>query len=128
MRPAWTGAKATPMPSAAAVSTAFRHLSPEDADRLTQFAAEPVVAATPALSVVVPCYNESEALPLFMVRMIAACEAAVGSSYELLLINDGSRDGTWPLIESLSAASPRVIGVNLARNHGHQLASPPGSA
>ena len=79
--------------------------------------------AAPALSVVVPCYNESEALPLFMVRMIAACEAAVGSSYELLLINDGSKDGTWPLIESLSAASPRVVGIDLGpQSRGHQLA------
>jgi glycosyltransferase involved in cell wall biosynthesis len=114
------------MPSAAAVSPAFRHLRSEDAERLAQFgetvSPEPSVAAAPALSVVVPCYNEAEALPLFMVRMIAACEAAVGSSYELLLINDGSKDGTWPLIESLAAASPRVMGVNLARNHGHQLA------
>jgi glycosyltransferase involved in cell wall biosynthesis len=114
------------MPSAAAVSTAFRHLRSEDADRLAQFSetftVEPAVEATPALSVVVPCYNESAALPLFMVRMLAACEAAVGSSYELLLINDGSKDNTWSLIESLSAASPRVVGINLARNHGHQLA------
>jgi dolichol-phosphate mannosyltransferase len=54
--------------------------------------------------------------------MVAACEAVAGSSFELLLINDGSRDATWPKIQEMAALHPGVVGVNLARNYGHQLA------
>ena len=74
------------------------------------------------VSVVAPCYNEEETLPAFVERMIAACQAAAGSSYELILVNDGSRDATWSLISGFADSQPGVVGVNLARNHGHQLA------
>lgn len=76
----------------------------------------------PALSVVAPCYNEEGSLAAFAARMAAACRAAVGEDYELILVNDGSRDRTWRIIEAEAVANPRVFGVNLARNHGHQLA------
>ncbi|MDB5447126.1 MAG: glycosyltransferase [Phenylobacterium sp.] len=79
-------------------------------------------AAGPALSVVAPCYNEQETLPAFVGRMVEACRAVAGESFELLLVNDGSRDGTWPLILQLAETNPGVIGVSLARNYGHQLA------
>jgi dolichol-phosphate mannosyltransferase len=75
-----------------------------------------------ALSVVAPCYNEEQTLPAFVERMVAACRAAAGDSFELLLVNDGSRDATWPKIQALAQATPGVVGVNLARNYGHQLA------
>jgi dolichol-phosphate mannosyltransferase len=74
------------------------------------------------LSVVAPCYNEEATLPAFVQRMEAACQAAVGQDYELILVNDGSRDATWSIIEGLAEFRPGVVGVNLARNHGHQLA------
>jgi dolichol-phosphate mannosyltransferase len=48
--------------------------------------------------------------------------------YEILLVNDGSTDETWPLLVSLSAADPHVVAVNLSRNHGHQLALTAGLA
>jgi polyisoprenyl-phosphate glycosyltransferase len=76
----------------------------------------------PALSVVIPCYNEAECLPLLHQRVSAAARAAVGDDHEIVLINDGSRDGTWPAMQALSAQDPRVVAVNLSRNHGHQLA------
>ena len=76
----------------------------------------------PALSVVAPCYNEEETLPAFVTRMVGACRAVTGESFELLLVNDGSRDATWARIQELAAATPGVVGVNLARNYGHQLA------
>ena len=75
-----------------------------------------------ALSVVAPCYNEEESLPTFVTRMTAACRALAGESFELLLINDGSRDSTWLQIQRLTETTPGVVGVNLARNYGHQLA------
>jgi dolichol-phosphate mannosyltransferase len=76
----------------------------------------------PALSVVAPCYNEEETLPVFVGRMVAACRAVAGDSFELLLVNDGSRDGTWPQIQEMARRHAGVVGVNLARNYGHQLA------
>lgn len=75
-----------------------------------------------ALSVVAPCYNEEEGLAAFVERMVGACRAVVGDSYEILLVNDGSRDATWPKIQEMAARWPGVVGVNLARNYGHQLA------
>jgi dolichol-phosphate mannosyltransferase len=79
-------------------------------------------ASGPALSVVAPCYNEEETLPAFVTRMVAACQAVAGDSFELLLVNDGSRDATWAKIQEMAALHPGVVGVNLARNYGHQLA------
>ena len=73
------------------------------------------------MSVVVPCYNEVEVLPAFCERMTAACRAT-GMSYEIILVNDGSHDGTWELIRGLCAADPAFVGIDLSRNHGHQLA------
>jgi dolichol-phosphate mannosyltransferase len=79
-------------------------------------------SGAPALSVVAPCYNEEETLPVFTARMVAACQAVAGESFELLLVNDGSRDDTWSQIQAMAARHPGVVGVNLARNYGHQLA------
>jgi polyisoprenyl-phosphate glycosyltransferase len=79
-----------------------------------------------ALSVVVPCFNESECLAVFHARAKAACEALVGDSYEIVLVDDGSSDATWAGIAALSASNPGVAGVKLMRNHGHQLASTAG--
>jgi polyisoprenyl-phosphate glycosyltransferase len=80
------------------------------------------------LSVVAPCYNEEGALPAFVARMSAAARAVAGEAFELVLVNDGSRDATWPCIRALSLDNPRVLGVNLSRNHGHQLAVTAGLA
>ena len=76
----------------------------------------------PALSVVIPCYNEEACLPELHRRIAAAAEAAVGASYEIVLVNDGSRDASWAMMQGLSRADPRVVAINLSRNHGHQLA------
>jgi dolichol-phosphate mannosyltransferase len=76
----------------------------------------------PRLSVVAPCYNEEGSLPVFVERTVAAAHAAVGDDYELILVNDGSRDATWSLIEAAARTRGGIVGVNLARNHGHQLA------
>ena len=74
------------------------------------------------LSVVVPCFNERETLPELHRRVSDVCRACVGRSYELVLVNDGSTDGTWDLLAALAARDPHVVAVNLSRNHGHQLA------
>jgi dolichol-phosphate mannosyltransferase len=76
----------------------------------------------PALSIVVPCYNEQGCLEMLHARVSAAAKAAVSEDYEIVLVNDGSRDGTWPLMQRLAAGDPRLVAINLSRNHGHQLA------
>ena len=82
----------------------------------------PLEDRAPALSIVAPCYNEQETLDAFCVRMLGAAREVCGDDFELILVNDGSRDGSWGLIEAQARACPNVVGVNLARNHGHQLA------
>jgi dolichol-phosphate mannosyltransferase len=76
----------------------------------------------PALSVVVPCYNEHAVIALLCARLNAACEAAGVTDYEIVLINDGSKDGTWQAIADQCGRDRRIVGVDLSRNHGHQLA------
>jgi dolichol-phosphate mannosyltransferase len=76
----------------------------------------------PALSIVVPCFNEEACLPALHRRLGAAARAAVDSDYEIVLVNDGSRDGSWPIMRGMAADDPHVMAVNLSRNHGHQLA------
>ena len=75
-----------------------------------------------ALSIVVPCYNEQECLAALHERLTKAARSAAGDDYELVLVNDGSSDRTWPMMRDLAASDPHLIAVNLSRNHGHQLA------
>lgn len=76
----------------------------------------------PALSVVVPCYNEAACLDTLHARISAAARAVVGDDHEIVLVNDGSRDQSWAVMERLAASDPRLVAINLSRNHGHQLA------
>lgn len=76
----------------------------------------------PMVSVVAPCFNEEEGVREFHRRVSDACRAAAGESYEIVLVNDGSRDATWNIISDLSREDPHIVGVNLSRNHGHQIA------
>ncbi len=71
------------------------------------------------LSVVAPVHNEREVLPEFHRRI---GEALSGIDYELLIVDDGSDDGTADALEVMAAADPRVRVVTLSRNFGHQAA------
>lgn len=84
--------------------------------------AEPVTFAPLAVSVVVPCYNEQESLEELCRRVSAACSQQVGDRFEIVLVNDGSADGTGELMRDLAARNPHVVAVDLARNYGHQIA------
>jgi dolichol-phosphate mannosyltransferase len=75
-----------------------------------------------ALSIVVPCFNEEPCLDELHRRLGAAAREAVGGDYELVLVNDGSRDGSWAAMQRMAAEDSHVVAVNLSRNHGHQLA------
>ncbi len=78
-------------------------------------------AAAPLLSVVAPCYNEEAVLVEFHRRVAAVCDQIPGA-HEIVLVDDGSRDRTWALMQELCAKDSQVVAVKLARNHGHQLA------
>jgi dolichol-phosphate mannosyltransferase len=72
------------------------------------------------LSVVAPCFNEAGGLREFHRRVATVCQRL--DSWELVLINDGSADATLDVMQDIIRRDPHVIGVNLARNYGHQIA------
>ncbi|WP_293881911.1 glycosyltransferase family 2 protein [Sphingomonas sp.] len=74
------------------------------------------------LSIVIPCFNEELCLDELYRRVSAVARAAAGDDHEIVLIDDGSRDGTWATMTRLAAADPQILAINLSRNHGHQLA------
>jgi glycosyltransferase involved in cell wall biosynthesis len=75
-----------------------------------------------ALSIVVPCFNEEACLPELHQRLTAAARSGAGDDYEIVFVNDGSRDGSWPIMQRIAADDPHLLAINLSRNHGHQLA------
>lgn len=75
----------------------------------------------PEISVVAPCYNEEAVLAEFHRRVAAVCEG-LGRSWELVLVDDGSKDRTWPIMIELADQDAHLVMVKLSRNHGHQLA------
>jgi dolichol-phosphate mannosyltransferase len=81
----------------------------------------PIEAGRPSLSVVAPCFNEESVLPEFLQRVGQVLDR-LGASSEIVLVDDGSRDGTWPILAAAAAEDRRVVAVRLMRNHGHQLA------
>ena len=81
----------------------------------------------PVLAIVIPCYNEEEVLPITSGLFKAELEDLVAKgkvdpASHVLLVNDGSRDRTWELIEGLAASDPAFRGCSLSRNRGHQNA------
>ncbi len=74
-----------------------------------------------AISVVVPMYNEVSVLDTFFARVEPVLEA-VADSYEILCVNDGSRDGTLPALLNHRARNPRIKVIDLARNFGKEQA------
>lgn len=79
-------------------------------------------AESPLLSVVVPCHNEEAILDELYTRVTAAARPQFGEHFEIVLIDDGSRDRTWELIGALGTRDHRVKGLRLSRNFGHQSA------
>jgi dolichol-phosphate mannosyltransferase len=78
--------------------------------------------ASPLLSIVVPCYNEEACLDALYRRLSVAAAAVAGDDYEIVLINDGSRDNSWARMKAMADADTHIMAINLSRNHGHQLA------
>lgn len=75
----------------------------------------------PKLSVVIPLFNEEEVLPELYRRVINALRA-LGETYEVIFINDGSRDRTCQLLDELEVVDPHLLCLHFSRNFGHQAA------
>ena len=81
----------------------------------------------PVLYIVVPCYNEEEVLPETAKRLREKLRAMINDkrvsiNSRILFVNDGSRDRTWEMIDTLARADKLFGGVKLSRNRGHQNA------
>jgi glycosyltransferase involved in cell wall biosynthesis len=75
----------------------------------------------PELSIVVPVHNEADNLPLLVERLKQVLDGKV-SSWELVCVDDGSRDGTLSVLKLLSAQDRRISAVSFSRNFGKEIA------
>ena len=73
------------------------------------------------LSIIIPFYNEAESLPE-LVKWIREVMAKEGYSYEILMIDDGSTDGSWDIVRGLQAEFPEIKGLSFRRNYGKSAA------
>ena len=85
-------------------------------------AADPAGAGRPVLCVVSPCFNEAAGLRDFHGALTRALSSLDGLDYRIVLVDDGSTDGTLAVLNELAAADPRVSAWSLSRNFGHQVA------
>ena len=74
------------------------------------------------LSVVVPCFNEEPVLRAAHERLSQAVSAIEGFNYELIFVDDGSRDHTFEILAELQSHDPHTRVLKLSRNFGHQIA------
>ena len=73
------------------------------------------------LSIIISLYNEAESLPE-LVAWITSVMQKEGYSYELIMVDDGSQDGSWKIIRELSQANPNIKGISFRRNYGKSAA------
>lgn len=74
------------------------------------------------VSVLVPCYNEDKSLPLLYPELKALMDSQSSYNWEILFVNDGSKDNTLQIIKALRSADERLSYVNLSRNFGKENA------
>lgn len=90
-------------------------------ERSSLIAAVPSTLSSVTLSVVAPVFNEEETIAVFCERVAAVLDE-IGESYEIVLINDGSRDGSMRAMREVQARIPSVRILDFSRNFGHQIA------
>jgi glycosyltransferase involved in cell wall biosynthesis len=79
-------------------------------------------AKHPKVSSILPVYNERENLNTLMQRLPPVLDSATDGSFEIVFVDDGSRDGSAEILDSISAADPSVRVIHFSRNFGHQAA------
>ncbi|NVB77385.1 MAG: glycosyltransferase family 2 protein [Kofleriaceae bacterium] len=83
--------------------------------------------ALPTLSIVAPAYNEERNIHAFLAAIVPVLEG-IGETFEIIFVNDGSRDGTLGMLAAASSQDPRVKVIGLARNFGKDVALTAGLA
>ena len=73
------------------------------------------------LSVIIPVLDEAQSLPQ-LVRELDQVAVERGYELQMIVVDDGSTDGTWPVICQLAADDPRILGIRLRRNFGKAAA------
>ncbi len=84
-------------------------------------------AAIPSLAVVIPCYNEEEMLPKTLATMLALRQSMIEKGKinldsKIYLVDDGSKDRTWEILDREAANNSALVAIKLSRNKGHQNA------
>ena len=74
------------------------------------------------ISIIIPAYNEEESLPYLMERVTKEIDSIKNYNFEILFVNDGSKDNTINLIKEYRKKDSRVSYVDFARNFGKELA------
>jgi polyisoprenyl-phosphate glycosyltransferase len=74
------------------------------------------------VSIILPIYNEAENILLIYKELNIVFEQMMEYHFEIIFVNDGSRDHSWRLIEKLAQIDNRITGINFSRNFGHQMA------
>jgi polyisoprenyl-phosphate glycosyltransferase len=85
------------------------------------------VTVTPTLSLVVPAYNEEKNIPAFLAAIVPVLEG-IGETFEIIFVDDGSKDGTFGMLAAAASQDSRVKVVGLARNFGKDVALSAGLA
>src|SRR5262245_59114299 len=78
-------------------------------------------AQRPELSIVLPIFNEEPVIDELH-RRLTEFLAAAGTSWEVIFVDDGSKDKSFPMLRALAEAEPRYRLISFARNFGHQFA------
>jgi dolichol-phosphate mannosyltransferase len=90
-------------------------------ERIAMKDISPARSARPVLSVVAPVFNEEETVAAFVQRVTSVLEG-IGEPYEIVLVNDGSRDQSLRVMREMQAKNPRIRIIDFSRNFGHQIA------
>lgn len=80
-----------------------------------------MTATNPDISLIIPCHNEQENLPTLYSRVKAVMEKT-GKSWEMVCVNDGSKDNTLEHLMDMHQQDPRVVVIDLSRNFGKEAA------
>jgi polyisoprenyl-phosphate glycosyltransferase len=75
-----------------------------------------------SVSVAIPVYNEEAVVPELLCRVRAVLDGIPGGPHQIVVVDDGSSDHTWELLEAAAKKDPRLVVVELSRNFGHQTA------
>jgi polyisoprenyl-phosphate glycosyltransferase len=76
----------------------------------------------PRVSIAIPLFNEEAVIPELLRRVTAVMDRLPGGPHELVVVDDGSRDGTFECLSAAAELDPRIVVVGLSRNFGHQAA------